>query len=78
MQIGIAHFPRAAMKLLEAQGRGFTHGHEKIISVPRNRAARMKQLFTQAGATEHGDDELSMMKYYVSKYPLQLLSESSF
>jgi HAMP domain-containing protein len=57
-QIGIAQFPRSALKPLEAQGRGFTHGHEKIISMPRTRAARLKQLFT-AAATEHGEDELT-------------------
>ena len=28
---------RSALKPLEAQGRGFTHGHEKIISMPRTR-----------------------------------------
>ena len=58
-QIGIAQFPRSGLKPLEGQGRGFTHGHEKIISVPRTRAARLKQLFTDATATEHGEDELS-------------------
>ena len=57
-QIGIAEIPRSALKPLEAQGRGFTHGHEKIISVPRTRAAQLKQLFA-ATATEHGEDELS-------------------
>ena len=59
IQIGIAQFPRSALKPLEAQGRGFTHGHGKIISVPQTRAARLKQLFTRAAATEHGEDELS-------------------
>ena len=57
-QIGIAELPRSGLKPLEAQGRGFTHGHEKIISVPRTRAAQLKQLFA-ATATEHGEDELS-------------------
>jgi len=47
-----------ALQPLEAQGRGFTHGHEKIISVPRWRAARLKRLFT-AASTEHGDGELT-------------------
>ena len=31
MQLGIAQFPRTALKPLEAQGRGFTHGHEKTF-----------------------------------------------
>ena len=44
LQIGLAQLPRSALKPLEAQGRGFAHGHEKIISVPRWRAARLKQL----------------------------------
>ena len=51
IQIGIAQFPRSALKPLEAQGRGVTHGHEKIISVPRTRAARLKDLFTKATST---------------------------
>ena len=41
IQIGIAQFPRSSLKPLEGQGRGFTHGHEKIITVPRTRAARL-------------------------------------
>ena len=57
-EIGIAHFVRAALKPLEAQGRGFSHGHEKVISVPRTRAARLKQLFI-ATPTEHCKDELT-------------------
>ena len=28
LQIGIAQFPRSALKPLEAQGRGYAHGHE--------------------------------------------------
>lgn len=43
---------------MEAQGRGFTHGREKVISVPRTRAARLKKLFA-ATATEHCEDELA-------------------
>ena len=31
----------------------------KTTSVPRTRAARLKQLFTNAAATEHGEEELS-------------------
>ena len=57
-EIGVAEIPRSALKPLEAQGRGFTHGHEKRISAPRPRAARLKQLFA-ADATEHGEDELT-------------------
>lgn len=42
---GIANFPRNAFKPLEAQGRGFAHGHQKIHSVPRPRAAQLRKLF---------------------------------
>ena len=57
-EIGIALFPRSALKPLEAQGRGFAHGHEKVISVPQTRAARLKKLFA-AAATERGEEELT-------------------
>ena len=59
-QIGLAQIVRSAVKPLEAQGRGFEHGHEKVVSVPRTRAARLKELFSQsAAAAEHAEDELS-------------------
>ena len=35
------------------------HAWSRKISLPRTRAARLKQLFTNAVATEHGEDELS-------------------
>ena len=58
-QIGLAQLVRSALKPLEAQGRGFAHGHGKYISVPRARAAHLKALFARcAAATEHGEDEL--------------------
>ena len=57
-ETGIAEIPRSALKPLEAQGRGLTHCHEKVISAPRTRAARLKQLVA-AIATEHGEDELT-------------------
>ena len=41
-EIGIARFVRSALKPFEAPGRGFSHGHEKVLSVPRNRVARLK------------------------------------
>ena len=50
-------FCRGPRTPLEAQGRGFAHGHEKIISVPRTRAARLKGLFQKAGAAERPEDE---------------------
>ena len=59
-QIGLAQLVRSALKPLEAQGRGFEHGHEKLMCVPRARAARLKELFTRsAAAAEHAEDELA-------------------
>ena len=58
-QIGIAH-GRSGLKPLEAQERSFEHGHEKLMSVPRTRAARLKELFSRsAAAAEHSEDELA-------------------
>ena len=59
-QIGIAQLVRSGLKPLEAQGRGFAHGHGKCTSVPRTRAARLKAEFARAAAaTEHADHELA-------------------
>ena len=59
-QIGLAQLVRSALKPLEAQGRGFEHGHQKLMCVPRTRAARLKELFTRsAAAAEHAEDELA-------------------
>merc|ERR1712102_201209 len=77
IQIGIAQVPRSALKPLEAQGRGFTHGHEKIISVLRTRAARLKQLFTKAAATEHGEDELRQAREAVLQAACTLQYDSA-
>ena len=54
---GIANFVRSLLKPLEAQGHGFSHGHEKVISVPRMRAARLKALFV-CSAKDGTEDEL--------------------
>ena len=70
IQIDIAQFPESALNAFEAQGRGFIHGHEKIISTPRTKAARLKQLFMQAAATEHGEDELSRCSNHRSLHDL--------
>ena len=54
--LGIAALVRALIKALEAQGRGFAHGHEKLHSEPRTKAIDIIQLFLgcrSIGATEH-------------------------
>ena len=56
---GVSAFIRALIEALEAQGRGFAHGHEKHHSEPRTKAIDIIQLFLgcrHAGAAEHGQD----------------------
>ena len=53
-QIGIAQFVWSGLKPLEAKGRGFEHGHEKFMSVPRTRAARLKEVFARSAAAAAG------------------------
>jgi hypothetical protein len=53
---GLAAFLRAIIKALEAQGRGFAHGHEKLHGEPRTKAIDIIQLFLGChgtGAPEH-------------------------
>ena len=54
-EIGLAQLPRSGLKPLEAQGRGFAHGHGKCISVPRTRAAHLKALFARCAAATGRD-----------------------
>ena len=54
---GVAALVRALIKALEAQGRGFAHGHEKLHSEPRTKAIDIIRLFLGCrgtGAAEHG------------------------
>ena len=56
---GVAALIRALIKALEAQGRGFAHGHEKHHSEPRTKAIDIIQLFLgcrRADAADHGQD----------------------
>ena len=51
---------RSLIKALEAQGRGFAHGHEKHHSEPRTKAIDIIQLFLGcrgSGAAEHVAEE---------------------
>ena len=53
---GVSAFMRSLIKALEAQGRGFAHGHEKHHSEPRVKAIDLIQLCLGSngcGATEH-------------------------
>jgi hypothetical protein len=45
---GLANFMTYMIEPLEAQGRGFTHGHKKVTGVPNSRAATLKTLFANS------------------------------
>ena len=47
---GLANFAASLLQPLESQARGFTHGHKKVISVPRARAAHMREIFKKGDA----------------------------
>ena len=58
---GVSAFLRSLIKALEAQGRGFAHGHENHHSEPRTKAIDLVMLFLgrshgMTGATEPCDD----------------------
>ena len=48
--LGVAEFVESVLMPLEAQGRGFAHGHKKVISLPNYSASRLKTLFAKDSA----------------------------
>ena len=61
MDFGVAALVRALIKALEAQGRGFAHGHEKHHSEPKTKAIDIIQMFLgcrRTGAADHGRDSI--------------------
>ena len=42
---GLANFATSVLSPLEAQGRGFSHGHTKTLGVPRTAEAKLRQMF---------------------------------
>ena len=56
---GLAALLRALIKALEAQGRGFAHGHEKTHSEPMTKAIDLNLAFRGPGDDgEHSDGRL--------------------
>ena len=47
---GLANFATAMLEPLEAQGRGFEHGHKKVMGVPATRASALLRLFAEDDA----------------------------
>ena len=71
--LGISAFCRALIKVLEAQGRGFAHGHEKHHSEPRTKAIDLITLFLgddnqASGAAEHGVDRDSKLQTWMATH----------
>ena len=52
---GVAGMARGVVKALEAQGRGFAHGHEKIHSEPQTKAIDFWDLITRRCCGANGD-----------------------
>ena len=48
---GLANFATSVLSPLEAQGRGFSHGHKKVMGVPRTAEAKLRHMFTQEDDT---------------------------
>ena len=44
---GLASFATCQLGPLEAQGRGFTHGHKKVMGAPRTAEAKLRHVFAQ-------------------------------
>ena len=61
--LGIAGLVRGVIKALEAQGRGFAHGHEKVHSEPSTKAIDLIVLFD--GVTEHANIKERLERWMV-------------
>ena len=70
---GISAFVRCLIKALEAQGRGFAHGHEKHHSEPKTKAIDLVVLFLgkddrATGPTEDSDDRNGELQDWMAKH----------
>jgi hypothetical protein len=70
---GVSAFLRALIKVLEAQGRGFAHGHEKHHSEPRTKAIDLIEMFLgddnqKSGAAEHGVDRDEKLQRWMAAH----------
>ena len=85
---GIAGLVRGVIKALEAQGRGFTHGHEKVHSEPQTKAIDLWHLIshrcvvtdgdgTQGGAPEHSDSAGSVLDRWMKAHREECLLDAT-
>ena len=48
---GLANFATALLSPLEGQGRGFLHGHTKVMGVPHTAKGKLRDMFEQEDQT---------------------------
>ena len=68
---GLAALVRSLATALEAQGRGFAHGHEKTHSEPTTSAIGLLSLLldkTGAGAPEHGVQQEEALSAWMAEH----------
>ena len=73
-------FMRSLIKALEAQGRGFGHGHEKHHSEPRAKAIDLIQLClgsNDCGATEHEHNNDETLTSWIDGHRKACLSDAA-
>ena len=77
---GVSALVRLTIKALEAQGRGFAHGHEKHHSEPRVKAIDIIQLFlgcNDLGAAEHTHNKEQMLNAWMDAHRKACLSDAA-
>ena len=83
--VGVAEFVESILMPLEAQGRGFAHGHEKVISLPNYSAAKLKALFAKENVALQAAmqqmrqqivDAVSLVQYDTATLPAEQLGVS--
>ena len=78
--LGVSGLVRLTIKALEAQGRGFAHGHEKHHSEPRVKAIDIIQLFlgcNDLGAAEHTHNKEQMLNAWIDAHASAMPPRSS-
>ena len=80
--LGVSGFLRCLIKVLEAQGRGFAHGHEKHHSEPRVKAIDLIVLFLGensegSGAAEHVGDRDEELQTWMATHRAEHLRDAA-
>ena len=78
--LGVSGLVCLTLKALEAQGRGFAHGHENHHSEPRVKAIDIIQLFlgcNDLGAAEHTHNKEQMLNAWMDAHRKACLSDAA-